>query len=72
VGDRQATCRSCGAPIVWVVMESGKRNPIDADSIEQRVVLNGRRTRGAMRATGISHFATCPNANQHRKHELGD
>lgn len=63
-----STCRSCGAAIVWVRMEpSGKRMPVDVDSLGQRVVLDGSQTRGAMRLTGVSHFATCPHAAQHRR-----
>lgn len=62
------TCRSCGKAVVWITMvSSGRPMPIDADTIEQRVVLNGDRTQGAMRACGVSHFATCPSATTHRK-----
>ncbi len=47
----KAECRSCGAEIFWVELPSGRKGPYDADP------------------TGdvASHFATCPNANQHRK-----
>lgn len=61
------TCKTCGTPIVWVVMDTGKRMPVDATTIEKRVVLDGKRERGAIRETGLSHFATCPQAAQHRK-----
>lgn len=53
-------CRSCNAPIVWFTTVSGKRTPIDADTVkpEDEVLDLKRHT---------SHFATCPNANQHRR-----
>lgn len=63
----RAKRKSCGAELVWVVMESGKRMPVDASTIERRIVVNGDRTKGAIRETGLSHFATCPDANQHRR-----
>lgn len=43
-GARQ--CRSCKAPIYWVLTVSGRRMPVNPD--------------------GVSHFSTCPNANEHR------
>jgi len=45
--ESSATCSSCGAPILWVVTQAGKRMPLDPD--------------------GTTHFATCPNADEHRK-----
>lgn len=71
---KTSECKSCGAEIIWVRMdESGKAMPIDAIP-EKRVVLLDR-TFGAqdptpvakMETTYISHFATCPNADKHRK-----
>jgi hypothetical protein len=66
-----ASCRSCGAPIVWAVTSSGKRMPLDA----RAAVVFGLDTTSdpplATRGQGdplyVSHFATCPNAAQHRK-----
>lgn len=63
----RGTCKSCGKPVLWVQMENGKAMPIDADSIERRVVLDGAKEKGAIRSTGISHFATCPDAAKHRR-----
>lgn len=57
-----AKCRECGADVVWVMLmehEPRIRVPVDAASIERRIVINGRRTRGAYRDTGVSHFTTC-------------
>ena len=69
-----ATCRSCGADIIWVATESGKVAPVDARP-EKRYVLTEitRQTSPGMSAplarlkpTYMSHFATCPNAAEHR------
>ena len=63
-----ATCRSCGAPILWVVMRpSGKRMPLDAKP-EKRITLDlVDGLVGEMTDTYVSHFSSCPNAAQHRK-----
>ena len=77
---RYARCRSCGAPMLWVTMHpSGKPNPLDPTPVEWgnievrdglqttskygRVVPQGERE-GKLYT---SHFATCPNAGEHRK-----
>jgi len=64
-------CRSCGADILWVRMaDTDRPHPVDALSLQQRMVLDGplaSAKRGAVRWTGTSHFATCPNAADHRK-----
>ena len=76
-------CRSCGAPIVWIRMKSGKMMPVDAaekhywndpqgkDSV---VLESGEVIRCSLKGEGeaagrgfVSHFSTCPNANKHRK-----
>lgn len=59
------TCRSCGAAITWVEMESGKRMPLDLP--EKRVVIVPSTGKGRVMDAHTSHFATCPNAAQHRK-----
>lgn len=54
-------CRSCHAEIKWMKTEAGKNIPVDIDSVDDR---------GATifdPDTMISHFATCPDADQHRK-----
>lgn len=75
-------CRSCGAPIVWVVVRpGGRRMPVDAepgpdgtvvidsDGTMARV-LSGAALVGA-RVDGtplyLSHFATCPQAGEWRR-----
>ncbi len=55
-------CSSCRRPVIWLVMKrTGKRNPCDPTlytfSRGDHVIAKGR----------VSHFATCPNAAQHRK-----
>ena len=67
-------CTSCGAEILWIKTERGKLAPVDAKS-EKRFVLDPLAARLAPDAppqarlvdTFVSHFATCPNAAQHRK-----
>lgn len=56
------TCRSCGAAIVWFKTSSGKKMPVDEATTQPTDAehqLDLKRH--------VSHFATCPNANQHRK-----
>ena len=57
---RIVRCRSCNARIIWFKTEAGKNMPVDADTVEaEDDALDLPRH--------VSHFATCPNANQHRK-----
>lgn len=54
-------CRSCRAPIIWFRTAAGKQMPVDADTVapgELELDLKGGH---------VSHFATCPNANTHRR-----
>lgn len=56
-----AQCRSCNAQIVWVQTVNGKSMPVDAhtyDSKDGLAFIHDKHT---------SHFATCPNADKHRK-----
>jgi hypothetical protein len=68
-----STCRSCGAPIIWVLTEAGKRMPLDAKPEKRWTIdplalrLNPDAPRARLGDTHVSHFATCPNAAQHRK-----
>jgi hypothetical protein len=77
---RQAAtkCKSCFAPIIWAVTTGGKRMPLDYDENEAGNVFYYERTGrcdvktqqtptppGATRH--FSHFATCPNASDHRR-----
>lgn len=53
-------CRSCHARIIWFKTDAGKNMPVDADTVEaDDDELDLERH--------VSHFATCPQADQHRR-----
>lgn len=56
-----ATCRGCGAHIVWIRTKAGRLNPCDPKELavvtEAGEVVRGR----------VSHFATCPRAGEFRR-----
>jgi hypothetical protein len=57
---RIVRCSSCRARIIWLKTAGGKNMPVDADTVEpEDETFNGEKH--------VSHFATCPNANQHRR-----
>jgi hypothetical protein len=74
-------CRSCGARILWAETVKGRRIPLDAEPADGgNMVLEQRGHHRAPLATVLtggaapndkprykSHFATCPNAQQHRR-----
>ena len=79
-----ATCKSCGAEIIWIETVNGKKMPCDPEQVVYTAqkggplkivtpngeVLSARQEIGSPLTTGvgyISHFSTCPYANQHRK-----
>ena len=75
-----ARCRSCSAPIRWARTEHGKRIPLDAEPYagdDPRglfVLREGGELALAVPAGALedepryrSHFATCPNAEEHRR-----
>lgn len=59
-------CRSCGAAIVWGVTENGKPCPLDAKP-QLRYLPNTTNNVVRLREVYITHFITCPFANQHKK-----
>ena len=69
-----AKCRSCGAEIIWAQTEFGKLMPMDAEptilpgafTLESQDGTSTKRARLVGRYY-ISHFATCPNAAEHRR-----
>ena len=74
------TCRSCGAPIIWASLEYGHHMPLDAepspignvrlynlDYAEVLAPIPARAARDAGEQLYLSHFVTCPNAEQHRR-----
>ena len=70
-----SACSSCGAPITWAKTVNGKMIPLDSEPAERPTGLFTLRSdRGELFADSaagtpvyISHFATCPNADAHRK-----
>lgn len=74
-------CKSCGAEIKWIRMKSGKAMSVDEKPIPYResfssgmklVTKSGEIVQGFYDGTSknfgyTSHFATCPNANHHRR-----
>lgn len=74
-------CRSCGAAITWIELATGKRMPLDVmpnatlgNVLVDETGAGGRiltgeeleTMRSARKSLHLSHFATCPNATQHR------
>jgi len=70
-----ARCRACNAEIIWAVTDSGKRMPLDAEPAERPTGVFAldtscdppHATSAAHQPVYLSHFVTCPNADQHRK-----
>ena len=74
-------CRFCGAPVIWVQTDKGKTMPIDPDPVEHgnlrlipvgetgkvHYLKKGELEEDSPEPRYVSHFATCPNAKQHRK-----
>jgi hypothetical protein len=75
-GDR---CKSCNAPIFWARTDKGRAMPLDlkpvagasiivtgpTTDLRAHVLKDGEVDHGFVRYT--SHFATCPQAKQHRR-----
>jgi hypothetical protein len=66
-------CKSCGAEIIWAKTVKEKSIPLN-DPPEKRFMLvritnvqEGNYLEARMVDTYISHFATCPDADKHRK-----
>lgn len=82
-----ATCQSCGAPVEWALTHAGQNMPLDATPSDQPTSLRAWRVNGRLHVRDIdgvgatdapsdarhatSHFATCPNADAHRKRKRG-
>ena len=58
---RITRCSSCRARIIWLKTAKGGNMPVDADTVEPDD------TEYDPEGDHVSHFATCPNADQHRK-----
>ena len=63
-----AKCKSCGAEIVWKKTPNGKNIPLDADSEEKMAMVSAKDTDVVFIGDCFRvHWATCHNADQHRK-----
>ena len=62
---RKATCRGCGAPIVWFETLAAKHMPMNAGAVPRKSE-NDPSTRRviAFYAAEDSHFATCPDRSK--------
>lgn len=82
MGEAPPRCRSCAAPIVWATTPAGRLIPIDAQPVDDGNVAVHRSLDGVHmyarvlkvgeepepgEGRGTSHFATCPNADAHRR-----
>lgn len=61
-----ANCRSCNAPIMWGKTTNGKAVPLDTKPKNVYILLNADEGVYSLERGYESHFATCPNADQHR------
>lgn len=74
-----ARCRTCNAEIVWALTTNGRRIPLDVSpasngnvalkpdgtcEVYSAAQLASAQPRTPLR---LSHFATCPDAHQHRR-----
>ena len=57
---RTRACSSCGAPIVWFKTAAGNWMPVNAETVTPADALLDL-------PRHISHFATCKNADKHRR-----
>lgn len=64
-GRSPSRCRWCKAPILWATTPAGKKAPLDACPIE------GLDANGVHHRIYLSHFATCPHADQVRQQRAG-
>ena len=70
-----ARCSTCSAPVIWARTLKGSRNIFDAEpvddgewSIIDGIAIHARRDG---MPTYRPHWATCPQADQHRKKKPG-
>ena len=59
----QVPCRSCGQYIVFLPTASGKSMPVDAETVDEADDAFDHKRH-------VNHFATCPQADQHRRPRL--
>lgn len=56
-----ATCKSCGAEIIWLKTDRGKNIPVDAETVADpgATIFDPEQM--------TTHFETCPDADKFRK-----
>ncbi len=59
-------CRTCNKEIFWLKTKAGKIMPVDAETVPKKGTGDIATTIFDPK-TMTSHFATCPQANQHRR-----
>lgn len=72
---RVTRCRTCAAPIYWCATKRGKLTPLDAEPVPDGEWQIERSPEGlrAVKAGLLPgpryrvHWATCPQANEHRR-----
>lgn len=67
---RESKCRSCGTPIIWAETEAGKRIPLEAKKVVGFVLFedeDGKPPLACSESIHESHFAHCPQADEHRR-----
>lgn len=76
-GPGAGECSTCGAPVLWVRMMSGRAQPLDPEPVDGGNVelVEGGRVRVVKPELGVaryrSHFAGCAHAELHRRHRGG-
>lgn len=79
---KHSACRSCHRPIFWAVTIHDRSMPMDPDHYDDGDwVIDGEAENGAPKIRHVEpltdgdatryqpHWATCPNADQHRKRD---
>ncbi len=62
---RRGACSSCGRPVAFVRTAADREMPVDLETLrDEPADLFGRTVQ-----TAVSHFATCPRADEHRRAE---
>jgi hypothetical protein len=59
-------CKSCEAEIVWVESEDGRRHPLNDRVLTVAIPVGDNPLVVRFVTARSSHFATCPQADQHR------
>ena len=62
-----STCRSCGADIAFLMLVGGRKMPVDLPGERRIVRADPMSPDYSIQMTYVSHFATCPNAAEHRR-----